>query len=128
MSNDQDGGILVQVIRPDGGLQYFGMNLREYFAAKAMQGILSGDWEKHGDVFNVSAQAFKIADAMLVERRQTRTLEAAASDLLEACELHINTLRSQIRDGKDRPEFAEGLYQAERKMTSAIAKAKGVAQ
>lgn len=66
--------------KDDGGLAFpffdermmnspeWGMTLRDYFAAKAMQGILSGDWEKHGDVFGVVTQAFKIADAALSER------------------------------------------------------------
>ena len=69
MSKDQEGGTAFPIIHPDGsGVQYFGMSLRDYFAAKAMQGILSGDWEKHGDVFGVVTQAFKIADAALSER------------------------------------------------------------
>lgn len=67
-------------IKEDGGLAFpffdervmnspeWGMSLRDYFAAKAMQGILSGDLEKHGDVFGVVSQAFKIADAALSER------------------------------------------------------------
>ena len=51
------------------GLQpHYGMTLRDYFAVKAIQGILSGDWERHGDVFGVVTQAFKIADAALSER------------------------------------------------------------
>lgn len=49
-----------------------GMTLRDYFAAKAMQGMLaysseSGDW---GNVkaYYVAAGAYAIADAMLAER------------------------------------------------------------
>lgn len=55
------------------------------------------------------------------------TLCAAAPDLLEACEAHMNALASKIRDGKDRPEYAEAIYQAQVKMSKAIAKARGEA-
>ena len=66
-----DGGAAFPVIHPDGsGVQYFGISIRDYFAAKAMQGILAGDWEKHGDVFNVSVQSYKIADGMLSTRNK----------------------------------------------------------
>lgn len=58
----------------------------------------------------------KSADARLI---------AAAPDLLEACEAHIAALNSKIRDGKDRPEYAEAIYQAQKKMRKAIAKARG---
>jgi hypothetical protein len=48
-----------------------GMTLRDYFAAKAMQGMFAG---RHGSVLTPSVwatQAFKIADAMLAERGKT---------------------------------------------------------
>ena len=62
------------------------------------------------------SSGFSLADADLI---------AAAPDLLEACEAHINALRSRIRNGNDRPEYAEAIYQAECKMLAAIAKARG---
>lgn len=52
-------------------------------------------------------------------------LIAAAPDLLEACETFVAVLGSKIRDGKDRPEYAEAFYQAEKKMYAAIKKARG---
>jgi hypothetical protein len=42
-----------------------GMDLRDYFAAKAMQTMLS--WEDVGD-FDVSKEAYMMADAMISER------------------------------------------------------------
>lgn len=53
------------------------------------------------------------------------TLIAASPDLLEACEAHMAALASKIRDGKDRPEYAEAIYQAQKKMDAAIKKARG---
>lgn len=52
-------------------------------------------------------------------------LACAARELLEACELHINTLRSQIRNGVTTKEYSDSLYEAESKMIAAIAKARG---
>ena len=43
----------------------FGMDLRDYFAAKAMQAMLS--WEDCGN-FNVSKEAYQMADAMMKAR------------------------------------------------------------
>ena len=42
-----------------------GMDLRDYFAAKAMQAMLS--WEDVGD-FDVSKEAYMMADAMMKAR------------------------------------------------------------
>ena len=44
-----------------------GMDLRDYFAAKAMQAMLS--WEDVGN-FNVSEEAYMMADAMMKAREQ----------------------------------------------------------
>ena len=53
--------------------QYEGMTLRDYFAAKAMQGILASNTEhEHEDahIFDAIAEAsYKQADAMLKARR-----------------------------------------------------------
>ena len=58
------------IIHPDGmGVQYYGMTLRDYFAAKAMQGICS-----HPDTWGlptagaIAEQAYLVADAMLKTR------------------------------------------------------------
>ena len=45
---------------------FTGMDLRDYFAAKAMQTMLS--WEDVGN-FNVSKEAYMMADAMMEARK-----------------------------------------------------------
>ena len=45
-----------------------GMTLRDYFAAKAMQGLLSSDVNAPLEVF--AKQSYKVADAMLVAREE----------------------------------------------------------
>lgn len=46
---------------------YEGMTLRDYFAAKAMQGLLAGEYNVP-DVF--AEWAYKYADALLAERNK----------------------------------------------------------
>lgn len=47
-----------------------GMTLRDYFAAKALQGLISttGLWAKDEDDEGIACAAYLIADAMLKER------------------------------------------------------------
>jgi hypothetical protein len=46
----------------------FGMTLRDYFAAKALQGVLSL-WKYQGDEYHIAAgAAYSLADAMLKAR------------------------------------------------------------
>lgn len=45
-----------------------GMTLRDYFAAKAMQGLLSGD--VLGEDADIAGAAYEVADAMLAERNR----------------------------------------------------------
>jgi hypothetical protein len=54
-----------------------GMDLRDYFAAKAMQGMMSdpdhqlGAWDNYVDWHkNLTSQAYQIADAMMKAREQ----------------------------------------------------------
>ena len=58
---------------PEGALIHDGMTLRDYFAAKAMQGILASNTEhEHEDahIFDAIAEAsYKQADAMLKARQ-----------------------------------------------------------
>ena len=58
---------------PNGALIHDGMALRDYFAAKAMQGILASNTEhEHEDahIFDAIAEAsYKQADAMLKARQ-----------------------------------------------------------
>ena len=62
-----DGGAAFPIVHPDGqGVQYYGMSLRDYFAAKAMQGRLAVPG--YVDVEQAAAMAYRMADAMLKER------------------------------------------------------------
>jgi hypothetical protein len=48
---------------------YHGMTLRDYFAAKAMQALLSDpDWRQDMDIKDTAFAAYKTADAMMKER------------------------------------------------------------
>ena len=48
--------------------EFRGMTLRDYFAAKAMQGLLAKMIYAPSDIVNYTEQAYKIADAMLKAR------------------------------------------------------------
>ena len=74
MSAPNDGGSAFPraVFAKDAAAITGGMTLRDYFAAKAMQGLLASDAE-HGhaeeQIFQVIADvAYQMADAMLAER------------------------------------------------------------
>jgi len=68
------------IVHPDGsGVQYFGMSLRDYFAAKALQGMFANDallarYHNDGMVNMIDPEvlaataAYAMADAMLKER------------------------------------------------------------
>lgn len=47
-----------------------GMTLRDYFAAKAMQGMLAADWElaTGNQICNITRNAYQVADGMIAER------------------------------------------------------------
>ncbi len=47
---------------------YWGMTLRDYFAAKAMQGFCSGSFWSETDNDDCASAAYKMADAMLKAR------------------------------------------------------------
>ncbi len=53
---------------------YEGMTLRDYFAAKAMQGMLSANGDENGfleyEEKTVAKNAYKLADAMLKAREE----------------------------------------------------------
>lgn len=70
MINKNDGGAEF----PQSGYEQWapegGMNLRDYFAAKAMQGILCSGKCIHSDQFMLSRDAFTVADAMLEARNK----------------------------------------------------------
>ena len=50
--------------------QHDGMTLRDYFAAKAMQGMMANSEITRPDEVKICDAAYKIADAMLDEREQ----------------------------------------------------------
>ena len=57
-------------IVPSAGLGFAGMTLRDYFAAKAMQGMAGSHayCERGWDQADLAGQAYEIADAMLKAR------------------------------------------------------------
>lgn len=60
-------------VHPDIGTQepHAGMTLRDYFAAKAMQGMFASDtddWNEQGDWTSRAESAYEMADAMLKAR------------------------------------------------------------
>lgn len=63
---------------------YPGMSLRDYFAAHAMQGILSGPCSRENvgmsEWFDIPAVAYQLADAMLFAR-QPRTAKLAEPEV-----------------------------------------------
>jgi len=71
MSNDKTGGQAFPVweLNDQGKAEMtdFGMTLRDYFAAKALQGLLSCQSEETGfyQAKNAAQEAYAMADAML---------------------------------------------------------------
>ena len=62
------------IVHPDGsGVQYYGMSLRDYFAAKAMQGFAASpsmiDSNDSRAISYVAAASYAMADAMLEARK-----------------------------------------------------------
>ena len=77
MNDKDEGGSAFprpETLYPDGRTSdpgAFGMSLRDYFAAKAMQGELASQHPKTGEYNNLDALAvlaYRIADAMLKAR------------------------------------------------------------
>jgi hypothetical protein len=67
MSNIDDGGPAFPVAYGGGRIE--GMTLRDYFAAKAMQGLLASEAEASMNEF--AKKAYVMADAMLKARENT---------------------------------------------------------
>lgn len=63
-------GFVGEVIKPGHQVQYGGMTVRDYFAAAAMQGVLSNGNTilNEGWMKGLAKGAYKIADAMLEAR------------------------------------------------------------
>jgi hypothetical protein len=72
MNKDTGGSAFPVNESPDGStFPECGMTLRDYFAAKAMQGLLTKEtWEQSGsDMF--ARDAYTLADAMIAERNKS---------------------------------------------------------
>lgn len=71
----KDGGPAFPVHERD----WPGMTLRDYFAAKAMQGMLATDGETNGyyEPAMVAEKAYQVADAMLQARTDERSEQDA---------------------------------------------------
>lgn len=54
---------------PQGELHFGGMELRDYFAAKVMQALLTTDRIPHDDLLLYSKAAYEMADAMMKARK-----------------------------------------------------------
>jgi hypothetical protein len=68
MKHDTGGPAFPQDIL---GEQCHGMTLRDYFAAKALQGMLANQHQfQAGDSAMFARDAYEIADAMIAERRK----------------------------------------------------------
>jgi hypothetical protein len=60
----------ISIVARDGSSVYgVGMSLRDYFAAKVMASIMTGNWTKE-DYSDEARRAYRAADAMLSERRK----------------------------------------------------------
>ena len=66
--NDGGPAFPLQSIGPDFAPGYAGMTLRDYFAAKAMQGYCAMDGSIDCNADDIAADAYAIADAMLAAR------------------------------------------------------------
>ena len=67
-SRHQEGFFGTGMIAPGGSQQFAGMTLRDYFAAKAMQAILSdGSWYGH-TCKTAAFESYEMADALLQAR------------------------------------------------------------
>lgn len=68
MSNIETGGSAFPIdadLRPELDKLWMGMTLRQYYAAKALQGLLSGQWPDATDSKEIARRAFVLADFMV---------------------------------------------------------------
>lgn len=69
MSKHGDGNAAFPMPASENNREWYGMSLRDYFAAKAMQGIVSTvPHHSRVDPSDVAEEAYQFADAMLAER------------------------------------------------------------
>ena len=68
MSTIDNGGPAFPSTITDDSLHVGGMSLRDYFAAKAMQGLIAGG---STDRHQIAQAAYSVSDAMINERKPT---------------------------------------------------------
>ena len=70
----KDGGPAFPAPYGVGHVTTEGMTLRDYFAAKAMQGLISGTYGRNTTLFTeeLARESFRLADIMLKEREIER--------------------------------------------------------
>ena len=69
MSNIETGGPAFPTEHTDTSGLFDGMTLRDYFAAKAMQGLLGGQWPDATDSKEIVRRSLILADLMLEARK-----------------------------------------------------------
>jgi hypothetical protein len=96
--------------------RYSGVSVRDYFAAKALDGILGSrvGFLVDTGTDNAAAWAYRVADSMLTERERGR-VDEAKEELICACEVALADLQD---GGNDEGEAGAALK-------SAIAHARG---
>ena len=75
MSKQKDGGPIYPIFEArhanaDYDITHIGMSLRDYFAAQALQGMISADHKSERSMSEMVTLAYKIADAMIAEREK----------------------------------------------------------
>ena len=70
MSKINDGGPAFSCPEDESNMRNKGMSLRDYFAAKAMQGMVSAEFAGNVTTDYWAEEAYKVADAMLKARQK----------------------------------------------------------
>ena len=67
MSNIETGGPAFPILAEQAadGWAHCGMTLRQYYAAKALQGLLGGQWPDSSESKEIVRRAFALADLMV---------------------------------------------------------------
>lgn len=70
-NQSQEGFFGTSRVEPGGSRQFAGMSLRDYFAAKALNGICASGPTKDWSNLQLAREAYQLADAMLKARNET---------------------------------------------------------
>jgi len=68
VNKKEDGNAAFPLPASESNREWYGMSLRDYFAAKAMQGWSANPIPEDSSIQEVAAWAYRQADAMLAER------------------------------------------------------------